>query len=381
MRIDMDKVHINLRGILREHAYLGILQMTYASDLPLSQAMEVLERVWQRHDVHALHWKGGAAASLIGPVLTVHGVHGRDQATEFLSSVAAGIVEEGGSGALRPVPRASTPVSSIDAELFGVVAGLCISGHSDPLRPTVWNAGAGVTERIIEAALDWCKLSGSESFVRVGMANLRCSADQRRDLLITGMSPELGTSITCSAPSGEIRNVAFGYEGTVYFGRLDPQGRWEAALSDLTQVVMALADDLQYAAIRRSRLEKQQWFSFLDHWWPARPYLEYGMAQGGRVLADTYVPDAFGVQLLGRNHKLPVLPEHWIISSVGSDSTLLRHSDSRVWFEGSPGTVPDERTLEQARNDLAPILLTDERAWEGHRQQFAQAPTPKLKLS
>ena len=378
----MDEVHTYIQGILRNLAKLGVLQVIFESDLPLADAVTLIERVWQRLDVPVdpLIGQGGVAASPKGPVITVHGLKSKEQATDLLKRLAEGIAAEGKGGSLRPIARISTPVRSASAQLFGVVAGLCVEGHADPVRPTVWVPAPGAMEALIETALDWCMITGGTHYVSVAMASYKCTADQRRALVITGLSSDSATSLTCTAGPEEIRYVSFGYEGTVYFGRLDPQNSWEPALSDLTDVVASLADHLQYAAIRRSRLQKAQWFNFLDHWWPERPYLEYGMSQAGRVVADTYIPDAFGAQLLGPGHKLPPLSEQWHSRPVGSDSTLLTHTDPKAWYEGAVGSVPDTQILKQARRELAPLLLTDERAQAGHKQQFAHAPPPRLRL-
>lgn len=382
MRTGMDEVHTYVQGILRDLARLGVLQVLFESDLPLADAVTLMERVWQRLDVPVdpLIGQGGVAATPKGPVITVHGLESTEQATDLLKRLPEAIAAERVGGSLRPIPRISTPVRSADAELFGVVAGMCVEGHADPVRPTIWVPAPGAMEALIETALDWCMIPKGTHYVRAAMASFKCTTDQRRELVTTGLSSESATSLTCAAGPDEIRNVSFGYEGTVYFGRLDPQNSWEPALSDLTDVVTSLADHLQYAAIRRSRLEKAQWFNFLDHWWPERPYLEYGMSQCGRVVADTYVPDAFGAQLLGPGHKLPPLSEQWRSRPVGSDSTLLTHTDPTAWYEGAVGSVPNPQILEQARRELAPLLLTDKRAQEGHKQQFAQAPPPRLRL-
>lgn len=346
----------------------------------------MMERVWQRSDVSVdpLIGQGGIAASPMGPVITVHGLESREQAADLLKRLSEAMAAERIGGSLRPIPRISSPVISSDAPLFGIVAGMTTAGHADPVRPAVWIAAAGAMEALIETALDWCTLPGGTHYIHVGLANVTCTVEQRRGLLTTGLSSESATSLTCAAGAEEIRNVVFGYEGTVYFGRLDPQYAWKSALPDLTDVVTSLADHLQYAAIRRSRLQKALWSDFMDHWWPQRAYLAYGRSQG-RFVADTCCSDAFGAQLLGPGHKLPPLSEKWRSRPVGSRSTLLIHTDAMAWFDGGSedgykSVLPEPTTLEHARLELAPLLLTDERASEAHKQKFAQAPPPRVRL-
>lgn len=111
-----------------------------------------------------------------------------------------------------------------------------------------------------------------------------------------------------------------------------------------------------------------------------------GVPRGGRTIVHHKLPDAHGVQPLGPGHKLPSPPpEHWSVTPAGLDATLLTHLDPAAWYEGSVAAwyanlAPDPQTLQQARADLESLLLTDEGAQEAHRERFALARPPQLRL-
>jgi hypothetical protein len=102
----MDEVHTYVQGILRDLAKLGVLQVIFESDLPLADAGTMLGRVWQRLDVPVdpLIGQGGVAATPKGPVITVHGLKSREQATDLLKRLAEGIAAEGKGGAYPGFP-------------------------------------------------------------------------------------------------------------------------------------------------------------------------------------------------------------------------------------------------------------------------------------
>lgn len=342
----------------------------------------MMERVWQRSDVSVdpLIGQGGIAASPMGPVITVHGLESSGPAQATLRGDGCRTHR----GLATPHHQDLFPRNKLRRPTFRYRGRDDHGGSCGPGAPNCMDCSGrghggayrnspGLVHSAGRHALHTCGLGERHVHGRTEAG----AAHDRPQLGIRHFPHLRGR---CRG----IRNVVFGYEGTVYFGRLDPQNAWESALPDLTDVVTSLADHLQYAAIRRSRLQKALWSDFMDHWWPQRAYLAYGRSQG-RFVADTYCSDAFGAQLLGPGHKLPPLSEKWRSRPVGSRSTLLIHTDAMAWFDGGSedgykSVLPEPTTLEHARLELAPLLLTDERASEAHKQKFAQAPPPRVRL-
>jgi hypothetical protein len=99
-------------------------------------------------------------------------------------------------------------------------------------------------------------------------------------------------------------------------------------------------------------------------------------ASGGRAWESEYVPDAFGIQLLGPGHmdRIPAGPD-WRPLQIGPDAVVLEHTDPEAWFDGTlvpfggypisihseSEPVPD--VVARARQDFARILLTDDIVW------------------
>lgn len=382
------EVQIYVKGILRDLREMGVLRTLFDSPLSSADAVALLERVWTTLDVPAgpLIGVGGVAATPKGPVVTIHGLNDPEQARSLLLALADGIGNEGVGGALRAVPVFWTPVHNPDAALFGVVAGVGLKGHYDPQRPTFWIPAPGSLEAVMEVALGWCQIPGGKDYACAAWSNIECSTEQRRALVRTSLGWGSTTTLVSALSPDEIRIVEFGYEGTVYFGRLDPDDKWEPAVADLAGVLPSLADHVQYGVIRRACIVQGVWDEFLAQRWPSSSPLLEEIPRGGRTVVHHTLPDAHGVQLLGPDHKLPsALSEHWSITPAGRDSTLLTHLHPAAWYDGSVeawsrGLAPDPLTLQQARADLGSLLLTDERAQEAHRERFSLALPPQIRL-
>ena len=333
-----DAVQIYSDGILRDWREMSVLRTLFDSPLPSADAVALLERVWTALDVPtgSLIGVGGVAASPKGPLITIHGLKDLHQARTVLLALTEGIASEGVGGVLRAIPTFATPVDNPDAALFGVVAGVCLKGHYDPHHPMYWIPAPGSVEAVMDAALEWCQISGGKDYACGAWSNIECTTEQRRALVSTSLGWDSITTLVSARGSDDIRIVNFGYEGTLYFGRLDPDDSWEPAVNDLTHVLTSVADHVQYGVLRRARLGQGLWDEFLAQRWPSSSPRLGGVPRRGRTVVHHTLPDAHGVQLLGPDHKLPSpLPEHWRITPAGCDSRLLTHLNPAAWYEGT----------------------------------------------
>lgn len=372
----MDKLQVYDKGIIRNWREMRTLRMVFQSPLSPVEAAALLEQVRSGLDLPAgpKVAPGGVALSPEGPVLTIHGVTTAEEADRILDELGEALAGAGGFGSIRAVPRQQTPIDNPDVRMVGLTAGFCIEGHTDPQKPMDWITQPETMEPIIEKALEWFVLPGGTYYVSSGWSDVRCTLEQCRDLLTTALGADsLSSRIVCATDDGKARSVDFGYTGAVFFARLDPDDDWEPSVEDLTGVLASLSGQIQYGAIKRTRLSEQIWDGFTDNEFPARPYLPRGKSEFGRSVVETYVPDAFGVQLLGPQHSLPD-STHWLRKPLACGRTLLIHRDLPSWFAGPQ---PDEATLQQARDDLEPMLLTEEVANEAWRQRWAAAPPPQ----
>jgi hypothetical protein len=106
--------------------------------------------------------------------------------------------------------------------------------------------------------------------------------------------------------------------------------------------------------------------------WPRTPHVHPYMLEIA-AFENEYVPDAFGLQLLGAGYRGRVPANRaWSSGPAASKAVLLEHLDQEAWFErslvpfgGCPNTLEKESEpipdlLLAARRDFEPILIRDE---------------------
>ncbi|GAA2147102.1 hypothetical protein GCM10009825_41230 [Arthrobacter humicola] len=360
----MESKRLFAKPIVRSWAKIGVLRAYFESELPEAAAVEVLERARASLELPAAGTGlGGVAPSPLGAVTAIHGIVSAAEAHGLLAALASGLEAQGVHGSLRPLPNEDLLVGAPNLDTFGFTAGVCLPGQMGPEEFSRRIVPPEVMDAVIETALGWCQLSSGTHYVGTAWSYVKCTAEQRRALLATGSTPINLDSMACVTGSDEIRSVEFGDRGTVYFGRLDPDRRLEPAVADRRELLASQADQAdqaEYGCIKRSRLGTALWDVFHDYDWPARPHLRY--ASVGRTLMKSLVPDAFGVQLLGPEHRLPApLAPIWKADPAGTASTILQHMDLPAWFEGP---LPEPETLEEARRSIKPLLMTTAQAEE-----------------
>ncbi|MGY3378840.1 hypothetical protein ACVWYS_000797 [Arthrobacter sp. TE12231] len=357
----MESIRLFAKPIVRSWAKIGVLRAYFESELPEAAAVEVLERARASLELPAAGTGlGGVAPCPLGTVVAIHGVASAAEARGLLAALASGLEAQGIHGSLQPPPDEDPLVGDPGLDMFGFTAGVCLPGQTGPEKISRRIVPPEVLDAVIDTALEWCRLPSGTHYVGTAWSYVKCTAEQRKALLATGTTPiNLDSTARVTGPD-EIRSVKFGDRGTVYFGRLDPDRRWEPAVADLTELLASLADQAEYGCIKRSRLGTALWDVFHDYDWPARPHLRY--ASVGRVLMKSLVPGAFGVQLLGPGHRLPApLAPIWKAEPAGAASTILQHTDLPAWFEGP---LPEPETLEEARRSINPLLMTTAQAEE-----------------
>ncbi|MCA4132463.1 hypothetical protein [Arthrobacter sp. M4] len=355
----MESIRLFAKPIVRSWAKIGVLRAYFESELPEAAAVEALERVRASLELPAAGTGlGGVAPCPLGAVVAIHGIASAAEAHGLLAALASGLEAQGIHGALRPLPDEHPLVGAPNLDMSGFIAGVCLLGETDPVRSPRRTSPPEVMDAVVDAALEWCQLPSGTHYVGTAWSYVKCTAEQRKALLATGSTPINLDSLACVTGPDEIRSVEFGDRGTVYFGRLDPDRRWEPAVADLTELLASLADQAEFGCIKRSRLGTALWDVFQNYDWPERPHLKY--ASVGRSLMDSLVPDAFGVQLLGPGHHLPApLAPIWKAEPASAASTILEHTDLPAWFEGP---LPEPETLEAARRSIEPLLMTTAQA-------------------
>ncbi|GAA5189671.1 hypothetical protein GCM10023346_04890 [Arthrobacter gyeryongensis] len=356
----MESVQVYTKAILKSWVDVPILRTYFESDLPEPEVVALLERVLATMDLPAAGaGQGGVAPYPLGPIVAIHRADSTARAGSLLEALAAGIEAQGVTGALRALPREHRIVGRPGLDMSGFAAGVRLIGETDPEAINRLIVPVELMDALIDVALEWCQLPSGTHYVSTAWSHVKCTAGQRKAVHKTGWDPYTSSSFACVNGPDEIRIVAFEAWGTVQFGRLDPDRRWEPAVADLADLLASLADQIEYGCVRRARLGNGSWQVFQDYDWPARPHLSD--SQFATFFLPRQVPDAYGVQVLGPGHQLPdPLAPIWTAQQVGSASTLLQHRDLPSLFEDR---LPEPDTLDEARRSLGPLLITTEQVF------------------
>lgn len=244
-----------------------------------------------------------------------------------------------------------------------------------------WKAEASGLWATVEAGLRWCLGNGAAQLplllkVRLlPVATIRPEDDVEaylRDALkqtaeigvvhITSAAPDCFRTLAVCASRGRVSLI----EG----GTVVDVG-WRRSLRRLRDLMADSSEQLVYGFVKRGSdrsAAEHATSQALD--WPPVPHFN-AWAIGAEAFEDEFVPDAFGVQLLGPGHaaRIPGGPD-WRTVPVGEDRVLLEHADLDAWFRapfvppashGSAGrpTSPIPDVLARARQDFAQVLFNE----------------------
>ena len=140
-------------------------------------------------------------------------------------------------------------------------------------------------------------------------------------------------------------------------------GAWEPIVEGFAAILRRHARSIRYAHIQRGSLLSDSCSdNLVQEDWPPRPGAPW-LHQLNDV-DDRYVPDAFGLQLLGPGHADRVPGgANWRRVRLDADRTLLAHAEPERWFGartvsfgGAWEQTPVPDFLAAARADLAPLL-------------------------
>jgi hypothetical protein len=168
-------------------------------------------------------------------------------------------------------------------------------------------------------------------------------------VVLTSAAPDRFRTLSVSPSRGRVTCIEGG-------AALNEDG-WRVSLRGLTEVVRAAAGWAVYGFVKRgsNRRAAEHGRSLTEDWAPIDRFNPEVIS--AEAFEDELVPDAFGVQLVGRAHAVARPRGRWHETPVGADAVLLEHVDLDAWF--SSASVPPD-VLAAARDDLAPILLTHE---------------------
>jgi hypothetical protein len=223
--------------------------------------------------------------------------------------------------------------------------------HSDPvpIKP-----GFGVADQLIDAG-------------RIGMRAVLTNADHAtRRPVETGIQPYGEPACRCVSV-GPVGQLVLAVTGVT---KGDEGDGWHAIVMQLRTWLLANADELAYAYVRRGwDVGTAIYGPGLGSDWPTRDrYEPQGAGFTYAAFEDVAAPDAFGMQLFGEGYAdRPSPSAPWSVTTRGQ-ARLVEHHNLEAWLTApfvadksttdTPQPLASMELLEQARGDLAALLYT-----------------------
>jgi hypothetical protein len=243
-----------------------------------------------------------------------------------------------------------------------------------------WAADFEALRRVATAGARWCLRDRADSGVTLQVRTLPPlpvrAADDVNALLREELSSAeiLGTVVLRNIGADRFRSLAVepsaGRVTLVDGGSPIHGDGWQEAVPELAELIRATSRELVYGFVKRgSFTHEAEAGTSLDRDWPQQ---QSGASRRGEAFEDRYVPDAFGIQLLGPGFadRVPVGAD-WRQERLDGDRVLLEHRELDAWLRGprledalKGITPPSTEALAGARADFAPILFREEIARE-----------------
>jgi hypothetical protein len=299
----------------------------------------------------------------------------RNRVPAILQAIADSLATSGIRGHLRPCGTARLGPGGLQdnacwTAAFSPVGSRWLkpapAGRDRRMGDLQWRIEHNTLDRILGHALEWCSVEGGADYFGMGMHRFKCLPEERRELFSAAYRARGEASIISFNGLQKVRKVDFSLEGYVLYQQRDISLSRQRCVQDMTQVLVELADDLQYGLVKGGNWMSGTFGPLLDTNWPEFEGPHVLMRQAHPVL-DRYVPDGYGVQVLGPLHDRNLFPPEWELSPAGADRVLAIHPDFDAWFAQDR---PDARLVESGRERLNGILFTQALGMALNRETF-----------
>lgn len=315
------------------------------------------------------------ASTSRGPVLFIDELWDRKRAPEILQAIAESLTKSGIRGHLRPCPTERLGPGGLQdyaclTAAFSPTGSRWLkpapAGRDRRVGDLQWRIEKPALDGILRHALEWCSVEGGTDYFGMGTHRFTCRPDERRELFSAAYNARGEASIISFNGLQKVRKVDFSLEGYVLYQQRDISLSRQRCVQDMTQVLIELSDDLQYGLVKGGNWMSGTFGPLLDTNWPEFEGPHVLMRQAHPVL-DRYVPDAYGVQVLGPLHDRDLFPPEWHLSPAGADRVLAIHPDFDAWFAQDR---PDAQLVESGRERLNGILFTQALGMALNRETF-----------
>ena len=219
-----------------------------------------------------------------------------------------------------------------------------------------WGVPSPVNDALLQQAAEWVCLPGFNAHI-ADFAFIPVSKEDAAEILETLLlqGSRRMQLISHSAPGGKIRrSILFETFGQTLWSDLNPDARPTELAERLTNRVVEFAPDLDYAAIHPT-------FPGTN----ATHYATTSIWRRNRHLWASFVPDAFGIQVLTTEHLQRAHDlTSWTVDEIDPNRWIVRARDLTSWFAVPDGIslaqerFPSPAVRAQARDDFGAMILT-----------------------
>jgi hypothetical protein len=291
----------------------------------------------------------------------------------LLKRVAEDLEKKGLTGAfdLYELPEVPRPPKLTDL----VEARLRVRGERVPQGYRHrWAAEPQALWRVASAGVGWCLENRADQTVTFQVRTIPPlpvrATDDVDALLREGIESAAGLGYVALRSIGADRFRSLAVEPSqgrvtlVAGGSSISANGWVDAVADLTELLRRTSGDLVYGFVKRGSFTQEAEAG----WSLTRDWPQPGPSKRGEAFEDGYVPDAFGIQLLGPAFagRIPSGPD-WGQTRLDGGRVLLEHREPEAWFRGprledslKGISTPSADLLTAARADFAAMLFRDE---------------------
>jgi len=307
----------------------------------------------------------GVSDSDAGPVALMSRAGPEDGVRAWLDAFAHHLEALGESGKVTAAPEAKFPAwlngeIRLPPQLTAFVSyrTVDLTPFSEPERRAGWHVPADVTAKIAETAVAWGRFDGADVYLRRNIHEVCTKNPDISRPLADGITRFglAGVSYLRSQPR-RMTMVSLATQGQVCYELLDETLSWQARFKRVGQAMVALPDDTDLAFVQYSNAYTISW-NVLQTAVPRLPYVQEYHVRYNRHLLSQYTPDAHGVQVLTDAHLQNAADlSDWLITPLSGGRHLVHAKDLEPWYAQ---VEPDAATLQKARADFGPMILTPE---------------------
>jgi len=307
----------------------------------------------------------GVSDSDAGPVALMSRAGPEDGVRAWLDAFAHHLETLGEAGKVTAAPQAHFPAwlngeIQLPPQLTAFVSYRTtdLASLSEQERRAGWHVPADVTAKIADTAVAWGRFDGADVYLQRNIHQVKGRTPEVSRPLADGVSRfgMAGVTYLRSQPR-RIASAQLSFEGQACFEVLDDTLPWQARFKQLGRPMVALPDDTDLAFVRYSNAYTISW-NVLQTAVPRLPYVRESQVRYNRHLLSQYTPDAHGVQVLTDDHLAHAADlSDWSITPLSSGRHLVHAKDLEPWYAQ---VEPDADTLEKARADFGPMILTPE---------------------